>query len=297
MGNCCASTAVKGPSYSHSAPNSKHRITSLPLITHPLLEEETVKEVLSSETPTVNVPKPAKPPLDNNGPRKHPTLAPEPENDGDLKKPTAAVTDFNPDDLSEDFSSSEICSTLSESVPADKSQRSPARVRNRAFPGEKSVGNSPSRRFEPSSLGRVRSGTGRDNSARRSPAHRPRKESYENAGRRSVSPVMRRENGGARTGLVRSPSVRKTGKSPGRVRSDVGDKNRKMEENRGNKEKWETTNSNDLLENPLKLSVIIVHVVYLSWDSGRYWLKEESIGDGAAKEFAPVDKARELDGQ
>ncbi|XP_031126650.1 uncharacterized protein LOC116028934 [Ipomoea triloba] len=255
MGNCCASTAVKGPSYSHPAPNSKHRITSPPLITHPLLEEETVKEVLSSETPTVNVPKLAKPPVDNNGPHKHPPLSPEPENGGDLKKPPAAVTDFNPDDLSEDFSASEICSTLSESLPAttpiEKPQRSPARVRNRAFPGEKSVGNSPSRRFEPSSLGRVRSGTGRDNSARRSPANRPRRENYENAGRRSVSPAMRRENGGARTGLVRSPSVRKTGKSPGRVRSDVGDKNRKLEENRGNKEKWETTNSNDLLENPL----------------------------------------------
>nr|GME21354.1 pre-mRNA-splicing factor CWC22-like [Ipomoea batatas] len=195
MGNCCASTAVKGPSYSHSAPNSKHRITSPPLITHPLLEEETVKEVLLSETPTVNVPKPAKPHVDNNGPHKHPPLTPEPEKDGDLKKPAAAVTDFNPDELSEDFSASEICSTLSESVPAttptEKPQRSPARARNRGFPGEKSVGNSPSRRFEPSSLGRVRSGTGRDNSAHCSPAHRPRKESYENAGRKSVSPAMR----------------------------------------------------------------------------------------------------------
>ncbi|XP_019162138.1 PREDICTED: uncharacterized protein LOC109158696 isoform X3 [Ipomoea nil] len=248
MGNCCASTAVKGPSCSRSAPNSKQRITAPPL-THPLLlEEETVKEVLS-ETPTV--PKPV-----DYGPHKHPPFTPEQEklqrqNDGDIKKP-AAVTDFNPEELSEDFSASEICSTLSESVPAVKPQRSPARVRNRAFPGEvireKSVGNSPSRRFEPSSLGRVRSGTGRD-SGRRSPAGRPRKENYENSGRRSVSPATRREIGGARTGSVRSPSARKTGKSPGRVRSDVGDKNRKL--NKDMKEKWETTNSNELLENPL----------------------------------------------
>lgn len=270
MGNCCASTAVKGPPHSRSAPNSKQRITAPPPLTHPLLEEETVKEVLS-ETPTLPKPTPPVIVVDNE-PRKHPSLSlVQHRNDGDLKKPTAVMDFNNPEELSEDFSASEICSTLSESVPATtptatdkidhedgvsyvvKPQRSPARARNRAFPGEvrreKSVGSSPSRRFEPSSLGRVRSGTARD-PGRRSPANGPRKENYENTGRRSISPATRTQNGGSRTSLVRSPSVRKTGKSPGRVRSDMGDKNRKLEES-CSKQNWETTNSNELLENPL----------------------------------------------
>lgn len=220
-------------------------------------EEETVKEVLS-ETPTIPKPKLY---ATENSPNKSSTISKFPNpleeryhKNQITKKPITPI--FNhPDDLSEEVS--EICSsTPSEAAmvtekryaPAEDDvtgvqHRSPAKYRNNSF--QRSVGNSPVRRSEPSP-GRVRSGSAREPRV-------PRKDNGECSGRRSRSPAMRTENGGYGSGLGRSPSARKTGKSPGRVRSELGDRIRKMDEREdGNGEnKWPPTNGNESLENPL----------------------------------------------
>lgn len=217
-------------------------------------EEETVKEVLS-ETPTI--PKKSSP--ISYFPN---TMEQKPHKDHILKKPI--IPNFNhhsrhDHDLSEEVS--EICSTtLSDTISTtttltDKRytteddvtevrQMSPAKYRNGSFQGElrRNVGSSPARRSDPSP-GRVRSGKD---------SRGPRKDNGECSGRRSRSPAMRTENGGFGSGIGRSPSVRKTGKSPGRVRSELGDRTRKMEERDGNGEnKWPPTSENESLENPL----------------------------------------------
>lgn len=218
-------------------------------------EEETVKEVLS-EIPTF--PK-SKLYTNENSPKKSSPISKFSNSMEEMyhknhimKKPI--TPNFNhPDDVSEEVS--EICSsTLSEAATvAEKRyaaeddanevrQRSPAKYRNGSF--QRSVGNSPARRSDPSP-GRVRSGSGRESRVQR-------KDNGECSGRRSRSPAMRTENGGYGSGLGRSPSVRKTGKSPGRVRSELGDRIRKMDERDGNGEtNWPPTNGNESLENPL----------------------------------------------
>ncbi|CAN4078995.1 unnamed protein product [Withania somnifera] len=218
-----------------------------PTISNSSSEEETVKEVLS-ETPTI--PKPKLYTTENSPKKCSPilkfsnTVIEEEEKhhkNHTMKKPVT-------DDFSEEVS--EICSsTLSEAtVITDKQcapeddvtevrQRSPAKYRNGSF---RSVGNSPARRSDPSPA-RFRSGSG---------SGRESRYNGECSGRRSRSPVMRAENGGYGSGLGRSRSVRKTGKSPGRVRSELGDRVRKMEE-REIENKWPPTNGNESLENPL----------------------------------------------
>ncbi|KAL7130066.1 hypothetical protein ABFS83_13G108700 [Erythranthe nasuta] len=270
---CCASTPkstrpTKTPP--HHIANSKttttakrSSISKSPPPTHPLLEEETVKEVLS-ETPAV--PKPAHIPRFQGSIHRRsespfikssPLLSDYSRNGAVCKKPFAAYG--GGDDLSEEVS--EICSTLGESEGVSVSttmtekrdnndelrelrQRSPARLKNRSFSGEvkreKTVGRSPGRRSEPSPS-RARPANG--------PGYVRRKDSGESSGRRSRSPVTRTtESGPARAGLGRSPSGRKTGKSPGRVGSGLGERIRKMEE--GKDSKWPPTN-NESLENPL----------------------------------------------
>ncbi|MCD7447377.1 hypothetical protein HAX54_028449 [Datura stramonium] len=219
-------------------------------------EEETVKEVLS-ETPTIPKSKLYTTTAEDSPKKSSPiskfsnTMEEKHHKNHIMKKPITA--NFNhPDDLSEEVS--EICSsTLSEATVTDKRyaaeddatevrQRSPAKYRNGSF--QRSVGNSPVRRSDPSP-GRVRSGSARDSRG-------PRKENGECSGRRSRSPAMRTENGGYGSGLGRSPSVRRTGKSPGRVRSELGDRIRRMDERDGDGEnKWPPTNGNESLENPL----------------------------------------------
>ncbi|KAL1560215.1 pre-mRNA-splicing factor CWC22-like [Salvia divinorum] len=263
MGCCVSTNKFTPPQKTGHIPSSttKHGgISKSPPPSHPLAEEETVKEVLS-ETP-----KPPPPPIpipNFQGKRESPFIKSAPllknkerHTGVAIKPPFTALT---ADDLSE---ASEICSTLSESVSASTSvtdrrelngdrraelrelrQRSPARSRNRPFSGElhreKTVGRSPARRSEPSP-GRVRpvpaSGYGR------------RRESGESSGRRSRSPVTRAE-----PGLGRAQSARRTGKSPGRVAPGSTEKIRKLD---GGKEsggsKWPPTNgSNESLENPL----------------------------------------------
>lgn len=216
-------------------------------------EEETVKEVLS-ETPTIEK---SNLYANENSPKKSSPISKFPNTMEEIyhknhimKKPI--TSNFNhPDDLSEEVS--EICSsTLSEAATVTEKryaaeddatevrQRSPAKYRNGSF--QRSVGNSPARRSDPSP-GRMRSGR---------ESRVPRKDNGECSGRRSRSPAMRTENGGYGSGLGRIPSVRKTGKSPGRVRSELGDRIRKMDERDGNGEnKWPPTNGNESLENPL----------------------------------------------
>ncbi|CAH9059836.1 unnamed protein product [Cuscuta europaea] len=266
MGNCCVSSGVKLPPHSQSAANSNRRASSL---SHPLPEEETVKEVLSE---TQNLSKPTF--RIDDGPCKHPPVTQDQEKRQDdvvPKNPAAAAADLKSGDLSEDFSASEICSTISESVPIitvtekldlgdEVRQRSPAKVRNRPFPEEarraRSAGRSPSRISQPSPA-KIRAGVGRD-SPGRSPANVKRTNNYERVGRRSVSPATRTEDGGPRTGPGWTPSMRKSGKSPGRVRSDISDKTRMLgksftsKNNKADsKEKMKTTDTNELLENPL----------------------------------------------
>lgn len=215
-----------------------------PTLSNSSSEEETVKEVLS-ETPTIPKPKLY---VTEASPKKSSPISkfPNPMEEEQkhyknhiMKKPIT-------DDFSEEVS--EICSsTLSEATlttekqyaPEDDvtevRQRTPSKYRNGSF---RSVGNSPVRRSDPSP-GRVRSGSGRES-----------RYNGECSGRRSRSPAMRAENGGYGSGLGRSPSVRKTGKSPGRVRSELGERVRKMEESEG-ENKWPPTNGNESLENPL----------------------------------------------
>ncbi|OIT28513.1 hypothetical protein A4A49_18416 [Nicotiana attenuata] len=86
-----------------------------------------------------------------------------------------------------------------------------------------------------------------------------RKDNGESSFRRTRSPVMcADQNGGTRNSISRCPSARKSGKSPGRVRSELGDRRRKppaeagnssYRENRDNKQPLK--NGNESLENPL----------------------------------------------
>ncbi|GER36482.1 eukaryotic translation initiation factor 3subunit A [Striga asiatica] len=158
----------------------------------------------------------------------------------------------------EDFGS-EICSTVGEcesvcTNPAENREEkgedsrehprrmSPARRRNTSSTGEgkreKSVGRSPGRRSDPSP-GRSRTGNGR-------------RDGGEGSGRRSRSPAARTETGSVRSGPGRSPSARKRGKSPGRVGSGLGERDRKVGEERkdGGDRRCPPTND-ESLENPL----------------------------------------------
>ncbi|KAK6149895.1 hypothetical protein DH2020_017420 [Rehmannia glutinosa] len=277
MGCCLSSTKTsskppKTPKNPKPTPKNSS-ISKSPPPTHPLLEEETVKEVLSE---TRTIPKPPSSSLThrvvNQGNRKiespfiksAPLLHDKVHRNGVVwKKP---LTAFGGDDPSEEVS--EICSTLGDSETVSVStttvttekrendvelreqlrQRSPARRKNTSFSGEvrrdKIVGRSPGRRSEPSPS-RARPGQGPGSGYGR------RKDSGESSGRRSRSPVMRTDSGSSKTGLGRTNSVRKTGKSPGRVGSGLGERIRKVDDGKdGGDIKWPPT-SNESLENPL----------------------------------------------
>ncbi|XP_060195325.1 uncharacterized protein LOC132624584 [Lycium barbarum] len=194
--------------------------------------EETVKEVLS-ETPTT-IQKPNLYNTTDNSPNNM-------EQKRIMKKPIITNNFNHPDDEVSEISDATVTTEKQYAAEDDVTEfrrRSPAKYGN-----QRSVGSSPARRSDPSP-GRVRSGPGR-------------RDNGECSGRRSRSPAMRAENGGYGSGLGRSPSVRKTGKSPGRVRSELGDRIRKMDHERdygngGENKKWSPpTNGNESLENPL----------------------------------------------
>lgn len=251
MGNCCVSSATEEP------PQNTIRKTLPP--THPLPEEETVKEVLS-ETPAVRK---NPPPVLANGSH-HPkssSLPAEKRRESD-KKPSAGMV-FTSDGIAGEAFASEIRGSVPMPTATDKRdheddvvnarRRSPARVQKWSVPDKNGVGRSPSRRFEPSP-GRARSSPGRD-PGQGSPYNASRMENGESSySLRSRSPVIHAENGNARGGLGRSPSAMKTGRSLDRVRSELGDKSRRLEESyssRESSEKWPPTYSNESLENPL----------------------------------------------
>ncbi|KAM7525125.1 hypothetical protein LguiA_015027 [Lonicera macranthoides] len=227
----------------HSSSSSFTKPNRTPPQSRPLLDievEEKVKQVLSSsETPTI---KPPKIPISNNIPSPpNPSLhnIPIHKNDNifDNNKPPATVNPFDVLDISTTFNPSN--SPATGYVPR-RMERSRSRNRSLSFSedlkAERVSGKSPARRPEPSP-GRVRpmSGSVRFVSERG--------DSGESSGRRTMSPVRYTEGGSTRFDLGRSPSVRKTGKSPGRIGSE---KTRKGAE--GNK--WAPT-TNESLENPL----------------------------------------------
>ncbi|KAK6793313.1 hypothetical protein RDI58_006766 [Solanum bulbocastanum] len=81
------------------------------------------------------------------------------------------------------------------------------------------------------------------------------KDNGESSGRRSRSPVICGDqiNGGTRNSISRCPSMRKSGKSPGRVRSELGDRRRSPAEagNNNNYKRSLTSGNNESIENPL----------------------------------------------
>ncbi|XP_073126942.1 uncharacterized protein [Henckelia pumila] len=273
---CCVSTGASEISKSES---KKKRCSKSPPPTHPLQEEEAVKEVLS-ETPTV--PRRPSPAFQGNGPTQTPFIKaapllmqglsskprPEERNPRNGVVPQKPYVVFGGEEASEEVS--EICSTVSESVSVSTSvaekkdnygrendvvsgrrNRSPARAGNQPFPGEckrdRSAGKSPYRRSEPSP-GRVRTGPGPGTGSGR------RKDGGDEIPvRRSRSPMMRADPGSVKPSPGRIQAARKTGKSPSRVRTGSGEKVRKLEEetedNRDHQ--WPPMTSNELLENPL----------------------------------------------
>ncbi|TMW80966.1 hypothetical protein EJD97_013177 [Solanum chilense] len=87
-----------------------------------------------------------------------------------------------------------------------------------------------------------------------------RKDNGESSCRRSRSPVIcgDQNNGGTRNSISRCPSTRKSGKSPGRVRSELGDRRRSPaeagngnRENNNNYKRSLTSGNNESIENPL----------------------------------------------
>lgn len=246
----------------------------------PLMEEETVKEVLS-ETPT---PKPAIAKIELEEKTITPTKPAlqkiEEEVEIEKKKMKTAPV-IVPEEISE---VSEICS-LSESMSTttiaterrddDERSRDDGEVRqrvdrsaakhprNRSFSGELSgkrdrvVGRSPARRSDPSPGRRndagVRSVLGREGNQstarRRIATNVHRRESGESSARRSRSPATRTDGGASRSALGRSPSTRKMAQSPSRVRSTPPENSKSRGEGTSKEGKWPS--SNESLENPL----------------------------------------------
>lgn len=245
---------------------SKHKSNSTPSNQAPLprsppphLLEESVKEVLS-ETPklrptTPRILKPQKK-IQSLQPNLHDFVE---KNETHFKKIHKLD---NPEEVSE---ISEIYSSMSESFSRENEEigeirrkiGSPEKFKRLSYSGElhgrreRGVAKSPARRPEQPSPNRVRIVPGRDKRVdpNNGKEMRPVRNAGESSLRRSRSPVIRNDNAGSRQNLGRSPSVRKTGKSPGRVRSDLSENSRKKEGS--NKEgKWPPT-SNELIENPL----------------------------------------------
>lgn len=273
---CCVSTPTITKSSAKNLPYFSKRNPTPPPPSHPFVEEEeeSVKEVLS-ETPSLP---PKKPTIvtarhqNHDHPTKFESLLPNiPINsDEKFKQPILVL---NPGEVSEEASSDigrsvsmATCDTEKKNddhddVRNDNRQRS---FRHRSSYGdsrrERVGGKSPSKRSEFSPV-RVRSGSCMDASGSGANNGR-RRDCGERSGRRSRSPATRTDGDGAKMDLVRSRSAGKTGKSPGRVKSEVGDRIRKVEDsnttnfrcssNRESREnKWLPTSSNESLENPL----------------------------------------------
>lgn len=206
MGCCVSMTRKHNPDPVKTREISGTSRRHSTVVPPPEEEETVVKEVLS-ETPT------PKPPVSN------PTRL----TTGVLQehKPYP-VPNADVPEASDICSLTESVSTVPEKLPPDKFSGevrqvvvgSPAKMRTRNLTGEGRESGAPARKPGPY-LGRV-------GSRERNPPIAGRRDSGEISGRRSRSPAMRAaEVGGARSGPGRSPSTTKTGKSPGRVRSEI----------------------------------------------------------------------------
>lgn len=142
-------------------------------------------------------------------------------------------------------------------------ERSPAKARNRnQYSGELQPAKKSPARAKDKSPGRVRSDPRPDpERVGRGPGStgRQRSTSGNLSGARSRSPGKRMVTGGGCSGglneIERSLSARRTGKSPGRVGSDLNDRVRRPELKSGRvreeSNRFTTTNSDESLENPL----------------------------------------------
>lgn len=155
----------------------------------------------------------------------------------------------------------------------DIRQRSPAKYRNSTSPVRRTdhlSGSGQIRNTSPSIRSDHLPGSGQ---TRNNPPSRvgsgkntgglSRKDNGESSCRRSRSPVICGDqiSGGTRNSISRCPSVRKSGKSPGRVRSELGDRrrspaeagngNRENRENNNNYKRSLTSGNNESIENPL----------------------------------------------
>ncbi|KAK9267769.1 hypothetical protein L1049_010203 [Liquidambar formosana] len=236
----------------------------------PSMEEETVKEVLS-ETPT------PKPKVEEEKKTHKPVfqkIVEEEVEEEKMEKKAPVAEEIS--EVSEIYSVSEsVSTTITERREDDevsredeevrqRVDRSPAKFpRNRSFSGdlagkrERVVGRSPARRPEPSpgrrNDGVVRSFHGRGGGSQTTARRRlvtdsQRRDCGESSGRRSRSPATRVDSGATRSGLGRSPSARRTGRSPGRAAAVPPETIRKVGET-SREGKWPT--ANESLENPL----------------------------------------------
>ncbi|KAI4296656.1 hypothetical protein L6164_036598 [Bauhinia variegata] len=235
----------------------------------PLVEEETVKEVLS-ETPKWS-PYPPIAELEAEKPTQKPGL--------DKFEEKSKIEESFPINKVEEISEvSEVCS-LSESISTttitdrrdeddevlQRVNGSPAKIRkNRTFSGDfagkrgRVVGKSPSRRSE-QSPGRKNAGPARlvqnkdqlgegiGNRGMRNEFHR--RDPREKSDRRSMSPATRTDNAATRSVVGRSPSARRTNRSPARVRTAPPESGGQKLEQSNMEEKWPS--ANETLENPL----------------------------------------------
>ncbi|KAK4733215.1 hypothetical protein R3W88_007476 [Solanum pinnatisectum] len=153
----------------------------------------------------------------------------------------------------------------SKEMITDIRQRSPANYRNNTSPVKRSGNLSGSGRVRNTSPARKSdhlsgSGQTRNNSPNRVGSGKNMgglliKDNGESSSRRSRSPVICGDqiNGGTRNSISRCPSTRKSGKSPGRVRSELGDRRRSPAEagNNNNYKRSLTCGNNESIENPL----------------------------------------------
>lgn len=236
--------------------------------TNSVVEEESVKEVLL-ETEFV----PRKPSVLSNyrheryGPGEIRQTLPKSiripddklQKDRIFKKPAMI---FHPDEISED--ASENCSTKSECLASAKKnenkvaeirQRSPAKTLDRSLSGDiarpRLAGKSP-RKKPNQSPNKCRPGAGSGKDVRGFGSNAQKKDIGEMSGRRSLSPVTRAAGNSVKPAVGRSGPSGRIGNSPGRVKSEVGEKIRKFDtmsrSHRDNNKR--RTRSNESLENP-----------------------------------------------
>ncbi|KAJ7946928.1 serine/arginine repetitive matrix protein 1-like [Quillaja saponaria] len=274
---CCVSTN-KGPDSASPPEKDQHSLVSVQTPRSsiscvkaaesrapPLVEEETVKEVLSETHKW----KPSITKLEPEKQAQNPVFEKVIEDIKIQRK----LSINKADEISE---ASEICS-LSESLSTttitdnrddeeeirQRVHRSPVKLpKNRSFSGDfngkrdRVVGKSPTRRSEQSpgrrNVGSMRLVQSRDQvgqtiGCRGLKTDPQRRDPVENYARRSRSPATRTDNGAPRSVIGRSPSARRTNRSPARVRTSTPENgNRKLEQPRM-EDKWPS----ESLENPL----------------------------------------------